>query len=91
MPVVAMKVTEKSAHERTDQLFIYTFDSPANGPRTIVANLTNVYDVGDVAAVCNYRFAHGRPSIHLREGEERELGVLLGEQFKRVETVPGKW
>ncbi len=51
MPVVAMQVTEKRAHERTDQLFIYTFASPATGERTIVANLTNVYEVGDVAAV----------------------------------------
>ena len=51
MPVIAMQVVEKSAHERTDQLFIYTFESPALGRRTVVANLTNVYEVGDVAAV----------------------------------------
>ena len=51
MPVYAMKVTEKSAHEKTDKLFIYTFESPALGKRTIVANLTNVYEVGDVVAV----------------------------------------
>ncbi len=51
MPVYAMKVTSKSAHEKTDKLFIYTFESPAQGQRTIVANLTNVYEVGDVVAV----------------------------------------
>lgn len=51
MPVVAMKVTAKSAHEKTDKLFIYTFESPEHGERTIVANLTNVYEVGDVAAI----------------------------------------
>ena len=51
MPVYAMKVTTKTAHEKTDQLFIYTFESPALGQRTIVANLTNVYDVGDVVAI----------------------------------------
>ncbi len=51
MPVVAMQVTSKTAHERTDQLFIYTFESPEHGQRTIVANLTNVYEVGDVAAI----------------------------------------
>ena len=28
MPVVVMEVTEKSAHEKTDQLFIYTFACP---------------------------------------------------------------
>ena len=51
MPVRAMKVTEKLAHEKTDTLFIYTFASPELGERTIVANLTNVYEVGDVVAV----------------------------------------
>ena len=51
MPVYAMKVTSKTAHEKTDQLFIYTFESPEQGERTIVANLTNVYDLGDVAGI----------------------------------------
>ena len=51
MPVVVMEVTEKSAHEKTDQLFIYTFASPTHEPRQIVANLTNVYEVGDRVAV----------------------------------------
>jgi tRNA-binding EMAP/Myf-like protein len=51
MPVIAMQVVEKAAHERTDQLYLYTFESPALGRRTIVANLTNVYEVGDVAAI----------------------------------------
>ena len=51
MPVVSMNVTSKTAHEKTDQLFIYTFESPDQGERTIVANLTNVYSVGDVAAI----------------------------------------
>ena len=46
-----MKVTTKTAHEKTDKLFIYTFASPALGQRTIVANLTNVYEVDDVVAV----------------------------------------
>lgn len=51
MPVYAMKVTTKTAHEKTDNLFIYTFESPALGERRIVANRTNVYEVGDVVAV----------------------------------------
>lgn len=51
MPVIAMQVAEKHAHEGTDQLFIYRFTSPELGDRTIVANLTNVYEVGDVAAI----------------------------------------
>jgi tRNA-binding EMAP/Myf-like protein len=51
MPVHAMKVIDKKAHEKTDQLFIYTFESSAQGTRTIVANLTNTYEVGDVAGI----------------------------------------
>ena len=51
MPVRAMRVTAKAAHEKTDSLFIYTFESPELGERTIVANLTNVYEVGDVAGI----------------------------------------
>ncbi len=47
--------------------------------------------VGDVVVFCNYRFAHGRPSIHLKPGEQRVLGVLLGETFDRVGDLPGKW
>lgn len=51
MPVIAMTVVAKQAHEQTDTLFIYTFQSPELGDKTIVANLTNVYEVGDVAAI----------------------------------------
>ena len=46
---------------------------------------------GDVAVICNYRFAHGRPEIHLQEGEERELGVIVGNTFERIGDVDGKW
>lgn len=51
MPVAAMRVTSKSDHPKTDKLFIYTFESPRHGQLTIVANLTNVYEPGDVAAI----------------------------------------
>jgi tRNA-binding EMAP/Myf-like protein len=51
MPVTAMRVTSKTPHEKTDKLFIYTFESPAQGSLLIVANLTNVYEVGDTAAI----------------------------------------
>ena len=49
------------------------------------------WNVGDIAVVCNYRFAHGRPQILLDDGEKRELGVLIGESYKRVGDQPGKW
>ena len=49
------------------------------------------WNVGDIAIVCNYRFAHGRPGIHLAAGEERELGVVIGAAYERVGDLPDKW
>ena len=49
------------------------------------------WSVGDIALICNYRWAHGRPGIVLQGDERRELGVLLGETFERVGDVDGKW
>ncbi|XP_075246615.1 uncharacterized protein LOC142340087 [Convolutriloba macropyga] len=65
-----------------------------------VAQLVDVYDdfgiqldwnPGEAAIVCNFRFLHGRPIIKLRSGEVRNLGVVLGEFFKRQGPLPGKW
>jgi len=49
------------------------------------------WQAGDVAVLCNMRFAHGRPGVHLEPGEQRELGVMLGPLFERQETKPDKW
>jgi hypothetical protein len=49
------------------------------------------WSVGDVAVICNYRFAHGRPGIHLCDDEQRELGVVLGPEFERVGVLPHAW
>ena len=49
------------------------------------------WNAGDVAMLCNMRFAHGRPGVELLPGEERELGVLLGPMFERMETLDNKW
>jgi hypothetical protein len=49
------------------------------------------WKVGDVALICNYRFAHGRPAVNVKEGEERELGVLIGDAFDRLQTFNDKW
>ena len=49
------------------------------------------WNVGDVAVMCNYRFAHGRPGIDLGPGEQRELGVVLGPQFDRVGVSADGW
>lgn len=49
------------------------------------------WDVGDILIVCNFRFAHGRPGIELAPGEQRELGVLIGDAYQRVGDLPHKW
>jgi len=46
---------------------------------------------GDVSVVCNFRMAHGRPGFSLEDGEKRELGVVLGETFRRVGDLSDKW
>lgn len=51
MPVIAMEVTSKSAVEGAENLFCYTFSSPGQGELVIVANTTNVYEVGDRAGI----------------------------------------
>jgi len=48
-------------------------------------------NVGDIAVMCNFRWAHGRPSFSLEEDEEREIGVVLGPMFKRGGHVESKW
>jgi hypothetical protein len=77
-----------------------TFGDDSEFTREELALFIDIYDrfgipvdwrAGDVAVICNYRFAHGRPAIHLQPGEARELGVVLGEQFERVGALPGKW
>ncbi|MDJ0767919.1 MAG: TauD/TfdA family dioxygenase [Ilumatobacter sp.] len=77
-----------------------TFGDDSDFTREELELFVDVYDrfgtpidwrVGDVAVICNYRFAHGRPSIRLAAGEERELGVLLGEPFQRVGDVADRW
>ena len=49
------------------------------------------WEQGDIAVVCNWRWAHGRPAYSLEEGEKRTLGVILGETFDRVGALDDKW
>ncbi len=46
---------------------------------------------GDIGVICNYRWAHGRPEIHLANGEQRKLGVVLGDQYSRVGVIANRW
>ena len=49
------------------------------------------WNEGDVGVICNYRWAHGRPGIQLANGEQRKLGVVLGDQYDRVGVVSNRW
>jgi len=49
------------------------------------------WNKGDIAIHCNYRWAHGRPEYKLNDGDKRQLGVTLGQQFDRVGQRNDKW
>lgn len=49
-----------------------------------------LWEKGDIGMICNWRWAHGRPTYHLKEGEKRELGVIIGKTFERVGQLEGK-
>jgi hypothetical protein len=77
-----------------------TFGDDSEFTRAELETFIDVYDRfgtkidwrrGDVSVICNYRFAHGRPEIHLEPGESRTLGVMLGREFDRVGQLPDKW
>jgi tRNA-binding EMAP/Myf-like protein len=46
-----MQVKEKRTVEGAENLFHYTFASPAQGELEIIANTTNVYEIGDIAGI----------------------------------------
>jgi hypothetical protein len=49
------------------------------------------WNKGELAIACNRRWLHGRPGYTLKEGEKRELGVVLGEVFEREHEREGMW
>jgi hypothetical protein len=84
----------------TDRPLHMTYGDDSEFTRDELQQFIDVYDKfgtkidwerGDIAVICNYRFAHGRPEIVLGEGESRKLGVLLGEEFDRVGQRNDKW
>lgn len=77
-----------------------TFGDGTEFTRSELRTFIDVYDQyglpldwtqGDVAVVCNHRWAHGRPAFALTPGEERTLGVMLGEMYHRVGDRADRW
>jgi len=101
MPVIAMEVTEKRPVEGADNLFHYTFSSPDQGSLEIVANTTNIYEVGDVAGVAlvgtilpgleiKPRKVFGIPSSGMAAGPvEAPVDTDVSEQFNADAPVRG--
>lgn len=84
-------------HERPLHM---TFGDDSEFSRAELEEMVSHYDrfgikvdwrVGDVTVFDNFRFAHGRPGIELGDGEERQLGVMLGPKFDRIGTCADKW
>lgn len=94
MPVITMKAVARQAHEQTDNLFIYTFESPGQGTKQIVANKDNDYEVGDVAGIAvvgtflpgleiKPRKVFGIPSEGMAMGKvDADLDVDVSSQFE---------
>ena len=49
--VIAMQVTSAEKHPNADALRLYQFTAPEIGETQVIANLENIYEVGDVVAV----------------------------------------
>ena len=51
MPVIAMEVKTAQNHPQADALRVYIFEAPGCESVQIIANLENIYSVGDIVAV----------------------------------------
>jgi hypothetical protein len=49
------------------------------------------WNKGDISIICNFRFLHGRPAYDVHDGENRELGVMIGNTFDRIGHKDKKW
>lgn len=77
-----------------------TFGDDTEFTRQELLQFVEIYDkfgfplkwqVGDIAMICNYRWAHGRPAYTMGKGDERKLGVTLGVLVNRVGQNNDKW
>lgn len=87
MSIFAMRVAEATEHLNADTLRIYTFEAPGVAPTTVIANLENVYQPGDVVAVARVG-AVLRDGSRIRASKIRgvhSFGMALG----AVEAEPG--
>jgi len=82
-----MRVKSAAQVEGSKNLRVYTFEAPESDDLTIVANLTNIYEVGDTAAVAQvgthikkYNLTIERRKVFGIESEGMALGhVEIGD------------
>ena len=53
MAVIVMKVVKAESHPNADRLRVYSFENQVGEAIQVVANLENIYEVGDHAAVAS--------------------------------------
>lgn len=88
MAVIAMKVVEAENHPNADRLRIYRFDDGSGSLLQVVANLTNVYEVGDVAAVARIGTIMN-DGLEIKEAKPRNVpsfGMAIGKVEDAVGT-----
>lgn len=88
MPVIAMKVESAEKHPNADALRLYSMEAPGYERVPIVANLENVYEVGDTVAIA-------LPDSLLKDGTKikpakirgiQSFGMALGKVDESVGT-----
>ena len=81
MPVTVMRVDSAEKHPNADTLRVYELVSVDNCRITIVANLTNVYEVGDHAIIAQLGSTMKEDGLYIQEIKLRGLtssGMMIG-------------
>lgn len=90
MPIVSMRAVKAEPHPNADRLRIYLFDADDGaGSIQIVANLENIYEVGDVVAVAlaGTILEDGTKIVKGKYRGARSFGMSMGKTDKPVGTV----
>jgi phenylalanyl-tRNA synthetase beta chain len=87
MPILAMRTVQAAKHPNADRLRVYHFDAEQGaGLIQVVANLQNVYEVGDVVAVALENTVLDDGTV-IKKGKyrgERSFGMSMGTTDKPV-------
>lgn len=88
MPIRVMKVVKADQHSNADRLRVYIFENGAGEHLQIVANLENVYEIGDHAAIaCVGTVLSDGTEIKLAKPRGVEsFGMALGKVSEEVDT-----